>query len=401
MTSDSLSNKALRERFLRELDNSRRVLDDVETAAVAEAWASSAVAEWLALGGSLGGLSQHLIEHPKAAKVVAWIEGGERPVGDGWLGEVGSHAPVDAWVLADPRAPGEQAVIVTFESAEGDRHDVSVTIVDSQLLSVVVGPEGLADAAQEEHTNTGITVEPIAVRAAIEMVTAATSRLAPEFSVLSEASLPLLFRRIGVPAEIGRAHSEAAVEVPPRDTELEAYGADVLRSALRDELDTAAPAAVTAALESCAERFAAHDPDAITLATVAGVSPLTADATIDALCRLTAGYFAPATLAPHPPAEQEALVQLEVADWIGVILGIARAPVGTDVDGAMLVRSINRAPEITTTIPKKDAAGLGWTFEAMLYAWELTGVLIDGAVGPAARWLLPHAAIQLWEGETA
>ena len=70
MTTDSISNKALRDRFLGELENSVTVLEGVETAAVGEAWASSAVSEWLALGGSLGSLATHLSSHPQAVKVI-------------------------------------------------------------------------------------------------------------------------------------------------------------------------------------------------------------------------------------------------------------------------------------------------------------------------------------------
>lgn len=84
-----------------------------------------------------------------------------------------------------------------------------------------------------------------------------------------------------------------------------------------------------------------------------------------------------------------------------MVLGLVRASVGTEVDGSMLVRAINTAPEITTSIPKKHAAALAWTFETMLYAWEVTGVLRDGAVGPAARWILPQAALQAWSVDSS
>lgn len=67
----------------------------------------------------------------------------------------------------------------------------------------------------------------------------------------------------------------------------------------------------------------------------------------------------------------------------------------------MLIKAINAAPEITTTIPKKDAPALAWALESMLYAWEVTGVLVDGEVGPAARWLLAHSAVRVWDGQSA
>ena len=96
MSSESSSSSALRKRFLGELENSTVVLDSVDTAAVAEAWASSAVAEWLALDGAVGALAANVDTHSDAEKVVRWLEGGDIPGGDGWLGDVGTHAPVEA-----------------------------------------------------------------------------------------------------------------------------------------------------------------------------------------------------------------------------------------------------------------------------------------------------------------
>ena len=400
MTTDSISNKALRDRFLGELENSVTVLEGVETAAVGEAWASSAVSEWLALGGSLGSLATHLSSHPQAVKVIEWVEGGDAPGGDGWLGDVGTHQPVEAWDLQDPKSPGERGVIVAFEAESGDRHDVSITIADDQLLAVVVGPAGLADATKEDDSGSGVVAESMDLGDATALIRKATSTISADLSVVSEASLPLLFRRFGVPLGISSSEPEVAVELAERDQELDLYGADVIRSALRKELAAEPSEAAQDALRACQARFAASEPDAATLAEVAGLAS-TAELTMTDLYRLAGAYFAPVTLAPHSVVEQEALAQLEVADWIGVVLGLTRARVGTHVDGQMLVKAINAAPEITTTIPKKHAAALGWTFETMLYAWEVTGVLIDGTVGPAAKWILPQAAIQTWDSASS
>lgn len=400
MSSESSSSSALRKRFLGELENSTVVLDSVDTAAVAEAWASSAIAEWLALDGAVGALAANVDTHSDAQKVVRWLEGGDIPGGDGWLGDVGTHAPVEAWELADPQAPEERGVIVSFEAQSGDRHDVSVTVADGQLLAVVVGPEGLAAATAEDDAGDGLVAQPLSVADAASIIRQATSSIAPDLSVISEASLPLLFRRFGIPLGLPQPESGEAVELPERDRELDQYGADVIRSALRAELAADMPESVNDALVECRERFERSDPDALTLAEVADWSA-TGELSASDLVLLAGGYLAPVTLAPHSGAEQQSLVELEVADWIGVVLGLVRAPVGTEVDGSMLVRAINTAPEITTSIPKKHAAALAWTFETMLYAWEVTGVLRDGAVGPAAPWILPHAALQAWGADSS
>lgn len=395
MATDSVSSNALRQRFLRELENSVAVLDGVESAAVAEAWASSAVAEWLAMGGQPGTLSDQLIDHRRAEAVVAWIEGADAPGGESWLGDVGTHVPVQAWDLHDPAMPGERGLIVAFEAVSGERHEISVTIVDGQLVAVVVGPPGLADAASEE-VDSQIEFRDVSVVDATTMVRRVITNIAPDFSVVSEASLPLLTRRFGLPQMTFETSADRAIVIPERDYELEQYGADVIRSALRAELGSELPQSVSDALTRCNDALVAAEPDVSTLLQVGGLSEAEPPLDIDGLCALVGAYFAPATLEPHAAVEQEALVQLEVADWIGVVISIARAKVGTEVDGEMLVRSINRTPEITTTIPKKHAASLAWTFETMLYSWEVTGVLIDGAVGPAAQWLLPNAALAVW-----
>jgi len=395
MASESLPSAADRERFLRELTNSAVVLDGIESAAVGEAWASSAVAEWLALGGLVGSLVERLDGHRVAALVVGWIEGNDSPGGDDWLADVGTHEAVEAWELSDPGQPGERGLILTYEAASGERHDISATLIGDALAAVVVGPPGLAEAARQD-TERGIETVTIDPLAGVSMLRTAVSTLSPELSAVSEASLPLLLRRLNLPLAAPQMPSGDDVELPERDVELDEYGAGVVRSALRSVLSAPAPDAVAEALSQCAQRFAAADPDALTLAEVSGYDPIK-PLGVDELCCLVGGYLAPVSLASHLGVEQQALVHLEVADWIGVVLGLARAEVGSEVDGAMLVRAINKAPEITTTIPKKDAPLLAWTFESMLYAWEVTGVLIDGTVGPGAAWLLANGAVRVWD----
>ena len=372
------------------------MLENAETAAIAEAWASGAVAEWWALGGSRDGLAKSLDEHAMAAAVVGWIEGSEPPGGEGVLVDVGQHVPVKAWELRDPTDPSERGVIVTYEAPSGDRHDVSVSIIDAQLFAVTIGPEGLADAADGDQQR-GLVRSQLDVGDAMAAIAASIGRPASDLTPMSEASVPLLRRRLDISTNDTSAFADDdAVILDGRDAELDRYAADVIRSALRKPLDAPAPASVDEAVAACRARLEATDPDAITVAEVAGFDH-TRILDVDGLLQLVGAYLAPETLAAHSVAEQEALARLEAADWIGAILGLSRAPVGASVDGDMLVTAINRAPEITTSIPKRDAKALAWTFEAMLYAWEVTGVLRDGEVTDAAAWLLPRAAIAGWE----
>lgn len=323
MATSASSSTAQRLRFIDELINSAVVVDNIESAAVGEAWASSAVAEWLALGGPAGHLASELEDFPVAAGLIGWIEGDDPPGGAQWLADVGTHNAVLAWEITDPAQPGEQGLIITYEAASSERHDVSVTIFDEKLAAIVIGPAGLAEAAHADGRGELVTSE-LAPSQAEATVRESLGSLSEQMSALSEASLPLLLRRLGLPMAAPSANQDvdAHVSVPERDAELDRYGADVVRSALRDVLSTPAPDAVGQALEACQLLFDSDDPDALTLAEVSGVPALT-PLSVDVLCQLTGGYLAPVTFEPHTAVEQRGLEQLEVADWIGVVLGLS------------------------------------------------------------------------------
>ena len=385
-----------RARYLDELVGSASVLDGVEQAAIAEAWASGAIAEWLALEGAPGTLAQQVAgESALAAQLIHWLERGELPSGSpDWLDDVGRHEITRAVQLG---AGPDRALIFEYEAPSGDRHDLSVSIEGGRLVGVAIGPEGLASAAADHDD---IPVEQIDQRQAIELVRETLLQPLGELTSASEATIPLLAERMNIAiADLGGQSeaSHAAHVLPERFPEDDRYAADVLTSALRSELtSTVEPAEVAAARDRFGERVAAHDPDALTLLEIAGFE---ADQAIDAesFLALVGAYLAPVSLAPHSPQQFEALIDLEAADWVGAVLGIGRAAPGIDIDGEVLVRFINKCPEITTSIPKSDAPRLAWAFEQTLYAWELTSVLDgDGALTSIARWLVPRAAIARW-----
>ena len=168
----------------------------------------------------------------------------------------------------------------------------------------------------------------------------------------------------------------------------------MVNSALRKVLAEPVPASVGQAVDAFAALISDQSPDALTVLQVAGAS---ATESIDqtALLAAVGAYFAPVDLTPHTDAQFEALVELEPVDWVGVVLGMTRSKAeGPPLDGEALVTFINRAPEITSTIPKQDAPRLAWTFDQMLFAWEVTGVLNEaGRVTDAGRWLLAHSFV--------
>ncbi len=390
----------LQRRFLDEVEHSASSVGHFDSAAVAEAWASGAVAEWHALEGAPGALEQHLAKTaPLAARLTSWVEGAPMEIESAdpdWVTDVGTHTVHSAARLLGVGSADEHALIFRCEAASGAAHDVSVTVVGDLLVSITIGPEGLVAAAVEED---GVEVEDMAIGDAERLVADALTRPLSSLSEASEANLPLIARRFGVGFDLsGLADAEVA-ELPLRDVEEDAYAADVVAAALRGSLESTPTAAAEAACSAFAKLVSSGDADALTVLDVAALAD-TWDASVESFERAVGAYLAPRTLAPHSPQEQQALVELEAADWIGVVLGLARSVPGTSVDGDRLVDFINKTPEITTTIPKKDRPRIAWAFEAMLYAWRVTGVLDDeGCVTDAAASLLPQAALRVWSSD--
>lgn len=401
-------------RFVEELLETAHVPVTLDEAAQAEAWASGAVAEWVELGGHAGELADQIeATAPFPAALVRWLVDGEPPTaGPDWIADLHGQRPTDAWLLRTAGASedaAEVAVIVEFEAASQDRHAVSVTIVDGRAIDCGVGPAGLAEAADEDDAD-AMDVTPLEVDEALERVRAALGSMrTDELTVNGRLNVPLALRRFGVAPDAAMASTahHPTVPIPPRDPDDDTWAADLLRSALRLHGATTtladAPASATEAHAAFSAALAAGDADAHTVVDVAGLGGADGAPRDDATyLRAVAAYLHPVDLSVHPTPTQEALLELEWADWLGAVIGLARSEPGTEVDGRSLVQLINRCPEITTTIPKNDASRIGWAFEQTLYAWAVTGVLDDdGALTDAGRWLLPRAALAAWEGQSA
>ncbi|MFT7473756.1 MAG: hypothetical protein ACI81L_000671 [Verrucomicrobiales bacterium] len=384
-------------RFIDELLGSASMLDEVESAAIAEAWASGAIAEWAAIGGVRGGLAKLVVgESTLAAELISWLELGTVPQGDAdWVADVGRHEVIGAAQLTQQARSGEIGLILEYVAPSGDRHDLSATLFEGTLAGLVIGPEGLADAAREDKRD-GLSVEHIDPQVAIDLIRTAAEEGMGELSEAAEATLPLLLSRLGMSDEHFVDAPVIDRALPERDLDDDRYAVRVLTSALREVFAEPMPTAVEAVMRSFRARVATRDPDVLTLFGVAGIDT-SIELSPHVFLKLVGAYLAPIDLGAHTDAQFAALIDLESADWLGVILGMSRAPVGTDVDGDVLVTFINRAPEVTTTIPKGDVAVIAWTFEQMLFGWQVTGVLDDaGAVSDVARWLLPHAARAVW-----
>ena len=384
-------------RYIDELIAAASVLDSIESAAQAEAWVSGAVAEWQALDGPDGALVPAIADQaPLAAGLLSWMEGGPTPESEhAWTGDLGRCELARVMQLSSPTNKGELGLIFEYTLDGEHDHDISVSLVDGELSGIAIGPAGLADGVHNDD-ETELAIRDIDESVAIEMVASALGGSLDELSPSSEANVPLVLRRFGG-QRLAASRSTPDRVMPARDAEDDAWCVGVVRSALRSILESPAPDSVELARIGFAARVANRDPDALTVLGVAGIERTTGDGPLDldVLIRCVGAYFAPVDLSAHTDAQFEALIELEPVDWAGVVLAMARAkPGGTPLDGGALVTFINRAPEITSVIPKSDAPRLGWAFEQMLFAWEVTGVIsADGTVTKAGTWLLPHAYI--------
>lgn len=384
------------DRFRAEIVHAAAVLDEVESASQAEAWSSGALADWWDLEAQ-GSLAERLAgSAPLAAALVSYLEGDEPEVlGVVWGGDVGRHEIVAAHELTSPESLDELAIVLEYEAPSGARHDVSVTLDRGQIVDAVLSPAGLLDAAGDADlvlTHTSVAPDAAGTRVSAALRSASIDKLSDN----ARSNLPVLLRRFGV----DRNHSgstETVVELAPRDPDDDRYAASLLMSALRIDRHAVQPASVVAAFESFATSAEPHDVDV--LAEVAGIDrPDITD--FNTCVRLLGAYLAPVSLRPHSAEAQVELNHLEWADWLGAILGATRAGPGTEIDGDVLVSMINRCPEITTSIPKRDAARVAWAFEQALFSWEVTGVLDgEGRLTEAGTWLLPRAALAAWSDE--
>jgi hypothetical protein len=90
------------------------------------------------------------------------------------------------------------------------------------------------------------------------------------------------------------------------------------------------------------------------------------------------------------------VLELEFADWLGAVLGLARAGAGTSVDPSLLVDHINRCPEVTTDIPKADRDRVAWAFAVVTEPWGALGLVEDGALTSLGGALLPAVLVHSW-----
>ncbi len=178
----------------------------------------------------------------------------------------------------------------------------------------------------------------------------------------------------------------------------EAEAVEVLGQALPAHTRAPLPARdLAAACQRLRAGLGEQDPQFTTIRRAAGLDPpLPAD---DAELWLAA---AGALIAMREPSgldsELEAAVMaLELADWVGAVVGLVRGGVGASAEPAALVAAIDDCPEVDGTADPDDAGLIELAFEVVLPTWEAVGA-VDGdrRLTALGAWGLPRALARAW-----
>lgn len=287
-----------------------------------------------------------------------------------WQAALGTSRCDGAWLLT---SGSSRSIALRFVDRDDVRHVITVDLEPDgpeAVGEVIVGPASLLDALTEEDAR--ITAEECEPVAAARRVAEALDRTAcPHPSAVANGRLlarrlaPLVDGPVGVPVPA----VEEVPPPPPRDPDDDAYALDVLHRALGG----ASPPAV-----------ARDDGDR--------------DPAVQAAVEAVAQVVAPTDMTRLSPAERDAVVLLEWADWLGLVIGVVRAGPGAAMHGEALVDAINRCPEVTTTVPKADRGRIAWAFDVLTADWSSLGLVDDGRLTGFGAAVLPAALARAWGG---
>ncbi len=334
-------------------------LDELPDLARVEAWASSVLAIWA--------------EAPDAdtidASFLRWLDANDHPragalraVVDRFLGvDCPPARPLRAWQVAQHEA---LSLGIGFVLEDGSQYSLLGDLEGDELTSLIVapGPEELFDGSEDL-----INPDPAEVNIVARQ--------------LVDAWQTLL---------------EGDAEIPESVYVNGALGARRLGEVLSTDLQALfrprATAAITAdEATALAETEVEENAWALSVLDGAGLGPGTQGAA------MLSHPLLPAEIVTYPASEREAFGALEWADWLGVILQLERAQVGTVVDPSTLVDFVNQCPEVTSTIPKRDRPYYEWAFSMVLPLWRAGGVLDhNNALLPDGADMLLWAARDAW-----
>jgi tetratricopeptide (TPR) repeat protein len=114
----------------------------------------------------------------------------------------------------------------------------------------------------------------------------------------------------------------------------------------------------------------------------------------------TAALISPYEEPGMDPEEEASVMALELADWLGAVVGLVRAGVGSSASPEALVGYINECPEVDGTIEDEDAGVVEIAFEMVLPTWEAAGAIDPHRrLSALGEWGLPRALVWAWGGD--
>jgi pRiA4b ORF-3-like protein len=181
----------------------------------------------------------------------------------------------------------------------------------------------------------------------------------------------------------------------------EAEAVGVLRQALPPQVRPPLPAGdLAAACLRLRAGLGRHDPAVETIRRAAALDPpLPAN---DAELWLAAAGALIAMRNPSglDPELEAAVMALELADWVGAVVGLVRGGAGANAEPAALVAAINECPEVDGTVDPDDADLVELAFEAVLPTWEAVGAVdADRRLTALGAWGLPRALVRAWDSD--
>jgi Plasmid pRiA4b ORF-3-like protein len=181
--------------------------------------------------------------------------------------------------------------------------------------------------------------------------------------------------------------------------EAEAIG--VLRQALPPQARPPLPAGdLAAACRHLRAGLGRHHPAVETIRRAAALDPpLPAD---DAELWLAAAGALIAMREPSglDPELEAAVMALELADWVGAVVGLVRGGVGANAEAAALVAAINDCQEVDGTVDPDDADLVELAFEVVLSTWDAVGAVdADRRLTALGAWGLPWSLARAWGGD--
>jgi hypothetical protein len=335
------------------------VLGDIDDVARVEAWGSSALSVWRE-SESASDIDIELVDwlvgrgDQRAALVLLSIadalgldETVRSPAracldpAPGWVDHIGSAEPTRAWEIADG---DERSIGIGFAHSDGSEMSLLADIDSEGLAALVVapGPEELFAEAEDVVAPLHLDLTDSAT-AIVEAWRRGRDRKAAVSETVMVNHMVAL-RRLG--QVLGEPLDDLLhITDPPAEQ-------DGLTSSERSDLDAWAIATLDSAIGRSADGEISVDAELVDPFTVGG----------------RAGY---------PAEEREAFSALEWADWLGAVIGLVRAGPGVDCSASALVDHVNRCPEITSTVPKKDRPYYEWAWQHVVLLWQRHDLVDD------------------------